>query len=297
MSSEFDPHWPPNCPLSKEMRKEGPRHVGAPHPSTGKARSAAANPLQLSSKRRCVFLVHHTLNHANAYNPPASFPRVKGYFQVVSPIAGTMPSVFDLFSLEGRTALLTGATRGIGQSLAIALAEAGSDIVLIQRPQSKDTTTKDGIEKLGRKANVFYADLASSNDMAGLVKRITDAGHHIDILVNCGGIQRRHPAHQFPDDDWNEVCKTRTTVTCPANNLTSGPPSQSQLRLHNVPRRWSVYAHKRAYRQSATSRIDHQRCIAGLFPRRVECSGLRSCQRRSCTANEEFVESVGSRGY
>lgn len=117
-----------------------------------------------------------------------------------------MSNVLDLFSLKGRTALITGATRGIGQALALALAEAGSDVVLIQRPGSKDTTTKDGIEKLGRKAAIFYADLASADDMKGLVKKIIDAGHDIDILVNCGGIQRRHPAHQFPDDDWNEVC-------------------------------------------------------------------------------------------
>lgn len=118
-----------------------------------------------------------------------------------------MPNVLELFSLEGRTALITGATRGIGQSLAIALAEAGSDIVLVQRPGSKDTTTKDEVEKLGRKAAIFHADLANADDMSGLVKKITDAGHDIDILINCGGIQRRHPAHQFPDDDWNEVSR------------------------------------------------------------------------------------------
>jgi 2-deoxy-D-gluconate 3-dehydrogenase len=118
-----------------------------------------------------------------------------------------MPNVLELFSLDGRTALITGASRGIGQALAVALAEAGSDIVLIQRPGSKDTTTKDEVEKLGRKATIFYADLAETNDLKGLVKKITDAGHDIDILVNCGGIQRRHPAHQFPDDDWNEVSK------------------------------------------------------------------------------------------
>jgi NAD(P)-dependent dehydrogenase (short-subunit alcohol dehydrogenase family) len=118
-----------------------------------------------------------------------------------------MSNALDLFSLDGRTALITGATRGIGQNLAIALAEAGSDIVLIQRPGSKDTNTKDDVEKLGRQASIFYADLANASDMKGLVKKITDAGHDIDILINCGGIQRRHPAQQFPDDDWNEVSK------------------------------------------------------------------------------------------
>ncbi|KAK5174731.1 uncharacterized protein LTR77_001813 [Saxophila tyrrhenica] len=111
----------------------------------------------------------------------------------------------ELFSLKGRTALVTGGTRGIGQALAIALAEAGSDVILIQRPGSNNNETKDSIEKLGRKATVFHADLASPSDLRGLVQRITDDGHDINTLVNCGGIQRRHPAHEFPDDDWNEV--------------------------------------------------------------------------------------------
>ena len=126
-------------------------------------------------------------------------------FETYQYAALAMPNVLDLFSLKGRTALITGATRGIGQALALALAEAGADLVLIQRPGSKNTTTKDEIERLGRKAHVFCADLASPDDLKGLVKKITDAGHDVNILVNCGGIQRRHPAHQFPDDDWNEV--------------------------------------------------------------------------------------------
>lgn len=115
-----------------------------------------------------------------------------------------MASVLDLFSLHGRTALITGATRGIGQSLALALAEAGADVVLVQRDESNQNT-KQAIEKLGRKASIYVADLASASDVGGLTKRILADGHDVDLLVNCGGIQRRHPAHEFPDNDWNEV--------------------------------------------------------------------------------------------
>lgn len=117
-----------------------------------------------------------------------------------------MSNTLDLFSLKGRTALITGATRGIGQSLAIALAEAGSDVVLIQRDFS-NTTTKQAIEELGRKATIYQADLGNRDQLRGLVKKVLDDGHDIDILVNCGGIQRRHPAHEFPDSDWNEVSR------------------------------------------------------------------------------------------
>lgn len=112
--------------------------------------------------------------------------------------------VLSLFSLNGRTALITGGTRGIGQALALALAEAGADVILIQR-NSNSTQTKEEIEKLGRKAWIYEADLGDRTQMKGIVKRVLDDGHDIDILVNCGGIQRRHAAEVFPDDDWDEV--------------------------------------------------------------------------------------------
>jgi len=116
-----------------------------------------------------------------------------------------MSGVLSLFSLQDRTAVITGGTRGIGQSLAIALAEAGADIVLIQR-DSENTATKEQIEKLGRKATIYEADLSDQGQVGGLIKRIVSDGHDLSILVNCGGIQRRHPPHEFPDGDWNEVC-------------------------------------------------------------------------------------------
>lgn len=116
-----------------------------------------------------------------------------------------MPNVLDLFSLTGRTALLTGATRGIGASLAIALAEAGADIILIQRPDSTNTSTQSQIEALGRRVTIYHADLADPKDLKGLVARITGEGHDISILVNCGGIQRRFAAQDFPDRDWEDV--------------------------------------------------------------------------------------------
>ncbi|KAH8802735.1 2-deoxy-d-gluconate 3-dehydrogenase-like protein [Xylogone sp. PMI_703] len=115
-----------------------------------------------------------------------------------------------LFSLEGQTALVTGGTRGIGQAVAIALAEAGADILLVQRDRSQTETLK-AIEALGRKASIYTADLASKEEVAALVPAIVKDGHTIQILVNCAGIQRRHPSEKFPDDDWNEVIQVNLT--------------------------------------------------------------------------------------
>ncbi|KAE8447476.1 hypothetical protein EG329_010749 [Mollisiaceae sp. DMI_Dod_QoI] len=113
-------------------------------------------------------------------------------------------SAFSMFSLEGQTAMITGGTRGIGQAAAIALAECGADLILIQRNTSNTETLKK-IETLGRKATIYTADLSSQEEVKALTPKILADGHKISILVNCAGIQKRHPSAEFPDHDWNEV--------------------------------------------------------------------------------------------
>ncbi|CEJ91464.1 Putative 2-deoxy-D-gluconate 3-dehydrogenase [[Torrubiella] hemipterigena] len=110
----------------------------------------------------------------------------------------------NMFSLEGQTAMITGCTRGIGQSVAIGLAEAGADVILIQRDTSV-TETKEAVEKLGRKAWIYTADMAVPESVAALTPKILADNHEIRILVNCAGIQRRHACEEFPDSDFNEV--------------------------------------------------------------------------------------------
>lgn len=122
-----------------------------------------------------------------------------------------MNSMQQLFSLEGQTALVTGGTRGIGQAMALALAEAGADILLVQRDTSNQTT-KTAIESLGRKATIYTADLSSPPSLSTLVPTILADGHRISILLNCGGIQRRHPAHEFPSSDWDAVLQVNLSA-------------------------------------------------------------------------------------
>jgi 2-deoxy-D-gluconate 3-dehydrogenase len=61
------------------------------------------------------------------------------------------------------------------------------------------------VEKTGRKAWIFTADLGVQEQVANIAKDVTAAGHKVDILVNCAGIQKRHPCEEFPDNDWNDV--------------------------------------------------------------------------------------------
>ncbi|KAK9326893.1 2-deoxy-d-gluconate 3-dehydrogenase [Lipomyces starkeyi] len=123
------------------------------------------------------------------------------------------PSILKMFSLEGKTALVTGGTRGIGAAIAIGLAEAGADIILLQRDSTRKHTLR-AVEALGSKATIVECDLAKADEVKKIVSYITqDLDQMIDILVNCGGIQRRHPAENFPDEDWNEVLQVNLT-TC-----------------------------------------------------------------------------------
>ncbi|KAF4625178.1 hypothetical protein G7Y89_g12990 [Cudoniella acicularis] len=71
---------------------------------------------------------------------------------------------------------------------------------------TSNTETKKLIEVLGKKATIYVADLSSQEEVAALTPKILKDGHKIHILVNCAGIQRRHPSDKFPDEDWNEVC-------------------------------------------------------------------------------------------
>jgi len=119
-------------------------------------------------------------------------------------------AALSLFSLQGQTALVTGGTRGIGASMAIALAEAGADIILIQRDPTPTSTTTQ-IESLGRKCTIYTADLASQSSLTSIIPIIISEQKRIHILLNCGGIQRRHPAHQFPDEDWDAVIQVNLT--------------------------------------------------------------------------------------
>ncbi|MCM3020136.1 glucose 1-dehydrogenase [Priestia megaterium] len=110
----------------------------------------------------------------------------------------------DLFSLDGKVAAITGATRGIGRSMAIALAEAGSDIALLQR--SKEFLgVKEEIERLGRKCFIVNCDLENASEVSEAISSVVGHFGKLDILVNNAGIQRRSPAVEFAEEDWDAV--------------------------------------------------------------------------------------------
>ncbi|KZT70036.1 NAD(P)-binding protein [Daedalea quercina L-15889] len=114
----------------------------------------------------------------------------------------------DLFSLAGQNVLITGASRGIGAACAVALAEAGANICLVVRPTtaSANHATADAIAALGRTVKAVPCDLADLESVKQVFPQALEAmGGDIHVLVNCAGIQRRSPAVQFPERDWDDV--------------------------------------------------------------------------------------------
>ncbi|CAH0343853.1 glucose 1-dehydrogenase [Bacillus sp. CECT 9360] len=110
----------------------------------------------------------------------------------------------NLFSLDGKVAAITGATRGIGRSMAIALAEAGADIALLQRlPEQNDV--KKEIERLGRSCIILPCDLGNAEQVKEVIPNVISHFGKIDILVNNAGIQHRSPSVDFKESDWDEV--------------------------------------------------------------------------------------------
>jgi NAD(P)-dependent dehydrogenase (short-subunit alcohol dehydrogenase family) len=102
---------------------------------------------------------------------------------------------------------------GIGASIALALAQAGAHVILVHRSPQTPTTTLQQIHSQGHSASVVYADLALKEQVNALIPTALDVlkkethgqNSRIDILVHAAGIQRRAPAAEFKDEEWEEV--------------------------------------------------------------------------------------------
>jgi 2-dehydro-3-deoxy-D-gluconate 5-dehydrogenase len=114
-------------------------------------------------------------------------------------------SILDSFKLDGKTALVTGAKRGIGKAISLALAEAGADIVGSSATLGPNDALAREVEVRGHKFWAFPCDLADRNAVYSLVSRVGSECPPIDILVNNGGTVLRKPAAEHPDEYWDRV--------------------------------------------------------------------------------------------
>jgi NAD(P)-dependent dehydrogenase (short-subunit alcohol dehydrogenase family) len=113
-----------------------------------------------------------------------------------------------LFDLSGKTAIVTGTSRGLGQNFARALAKAGADIVLTSRNRASLSAFETEIQSLGHRAVSLELDVRYQHSIEAMVAAAESAFGHLDILVNNAGVNIRKPALEVTWEDWNVILDT-----------------------------------------------------------------------------------------
>ncbi|MCP3690176.1 MAG: SDR family oxidoreductase [Gammaproteobacteria bacterium] len=118
----------------------------------------------------------------------------------------------SLFDLSGKVALVTGASSGIGQRQALALAQAGANVVALGRREEHLNSTVELIESTGNRASALPADLASRSQLVEIATRAAKPFGDIDILINAAGINLRQPPAEITQESWDQTINLNLTV-------------------------------------------------------------------------------------
>lgn len=110
----------------------------------------------------------------------------------------------ELFNLQGKTALVTGCSRGIGLAMAVGLAEAGADIIGVSHSLQPGSTVEENIKRVGKHFTPYSADFGDRTSLYAFIEKIKEQ-HSVDILINNAGIILRNPAAQHSDEEWDAV--------------------------------------------------------------------------------------------
>ena len=119
----------------------------------------------------------------------------------------------QLLSLDGKVAVVTGGTSGIGRALSLGLADAGADVIATARRQQQVDETATEIEARGRKTLRFASDVCDRASLEALLAAALDSLGKVDILVNCAGRIKRTPTLTMPEEEWTAILDTNLTGT------------------------------------------------------------------------------------
>ena len=114
-------------------------------------------------------------------------------------------NVLSMFDLKGKKAVVTGGGQGIGREMALALAEAGADVAVVQRRVEVAEKTSEEIIGLGRDSIAMKVDVSRADDVRCMVETTKDRFGKIDILINNAGIGQKIPALEMTEEDWDRM--------------------------------------------------------------------------------------------
>jgi NAD(P)-dependent dehydrogenase (short-subunit alcohol dehydrogenase family) len=119
----------------------------------------------------------------------------------------------NIFSLEGKTAIVIGGTSGIGRTLSLGLADAGADVIASSRRPAQVDETAAEIERQGRQTLRLCSDVRNRASLEELLAAALQRFPEIDILINCAGIIKRTPTLTMPEEVWDDILDTNLTGT------------------------------------------------------------------------------------
>jgi NAD(P)-dependent dehydrogenase (short-subunit alcohol dehydrogenase family) len=119
--------------------------------------------------------------------------------------------ITNIFSLDGKTAVVLGGTSGIGRTLSLGLADAGADVIASARRQQHVDETASEIERRGRQTLRLCSDVCNRASLEELLRASSQRFGKVDILINCAGIIKRTPTLTMPEEEWADVLNTNLT--------------------------------------------------------------------------------------
>lgn len=180
--------------------------------------------------------------------------------------------------LQGKTALITGASKGLGKAMALALAEAGARLALVSRNLEQLNETAAAVRKLGAEAAVFQIDVTDENQIGRLENAVTEQFGKLQILINNAGINIRKSVTEFTLDEWRQVMDTNLTgVFLMCRAFIPQMKGQGYGRIINLT---SIMSHvsiagRTAYCASKTGLLGFTRALAlELAPEKITVNGI-----------------------
>jgi len=180
--------------------------------------------------------------------------------------------------LQGKVALITGASKGLGKAMALALAESGARLALISRNLEQLNETADAARKRGAEAEVFQADLTDEQQVRRVEKGVVEKFDKVQILINNAGINLRKSVTDFTLDEWRQVMDTNvTSVFLVCRSIVPHMKGQGYGRIINMT---SIMSHvalggRTAYCTSKTGLLGFTRALAlELAQEKITVNGI-----------------------